>query len=202
VFVGIDGVLAGIIGIADPLRDGAREAVARLKTMDCELVLLTGDRREVALAVAREAGIERVIAGILPGDKAAEIQRLRTGGRRVAMVGDGVNDAPALAAADLGVALGTGSDVAIAASDLTLVGSDPRTVADALELSRQALRTIRQNLGWAFVYNVLGIPLAAGALYPWTGWRLSPIVASAAMALSSVSVVTNSLRLGRFRPGA
>jgi len=140
------------------------------------------------------------VAEILPGGKAQEIARLRASGRHVAMVGDGVNDAPALASADLGVALGTGSDVAIAASDITLVGSDPRTVAVALELSRKALRTIRQNLGWAFVYNVLGIPLAAGVLYPWTGWLLSPIVASAAMALSSVSVVTNSLRLRRFRP--
>jgi len=200
VLVAVDGVLAGLIGIADPLREGAKEAVARLKAMKCELVLLTGDRREVAEAVAREVGIDWVVAEILPGGKAEEIARLRASGRHVAMVGDGVNDAPALASADLGVAVGTGSDVAIAASDITLVGSDPRTVAVALELSRHALRTIRQNLGWAFVYNVLGIPLAAGVLYPSTGWLLSPIVASAAMALSSVSVVTNSLRLRRFRP--
>ncbi len=200
VLVAIDGVLAGVFGIADPLRDGAKEAVARLKAMNCELVLLTGDRREVAESVAREVGIERVVAEVLPGGKAEEIARLRALGRHVAMVGDGVNDAPALASADLGVALGTGSDVAIAASDITLVGPDPQTVAVALELSRHALRTIRQNLGWAFAYNILGIPLAAGILYPTTGWLLSPIVASAAMALSSVSVVTNSLRLRRFRP--
>jgi Cu+-exporting ATPase len=198
VLVAFDGVLAGLIGIADPIHDGAREAVARLKAMGCEIVLLTGDRRETAEAVAREVGIERVVAEVLPGGKADEIARLRSVGRRVAMVGDGVNDAPALASADLGVAVGTGSDVAIAASDITLVGADPRTVAVALELARRALLTIRQNLGWAFVYNVLGIPLAAGVLYPWTGWLLSPVVASAAMALSSVSVVTNSLRLRKF----
>jgi Cu+-exporting ATPase len=166
--------------------------------MGCTIVLLTGDRRETAEAVAREVGIEHVVAEILPAGKAEEIARLRAGGRRVAMVGDGVNDAPALASSDLGVAVGTGSDVAIAASDITLVGPDPRTVAVALALGRQALRTIRQNLGWAFVYNVLGVPLAAGVLYPWTGWMLSPVVASAAMALSSVSVVTNSLRLRHF----
>jgi Cu+-exporting ATPase len=201
VWVGIDGVVAGVIGVADPIRDGAREAVDRLKALRCELVLMTGDRRETAESVAREVGIERVVAEVLPGGKAEEIARLRGAGRRVAMVGDGINDAPALASADLGIALGTGSDVAIAASEITLVGSDPRTVATALALARRALLTIRQNLGWAFVYNVLGIPVAAGALYPWTGWLLSPIVASAAMALSSVSVVTNSLRLRRFDPG-
>jgi Cu+-exporting ATPase len=202
VLVAIDGVLAGLIGVADPIRDGAREAVARLEVMGCEIVLLTGDRRETAEAVAREVGIDRVIAEVLPGGKAEEIARLRAAGRHVAMVGDGVNDAPALASADLGVAVGTGSDVAIAASNITLVGADPRTVAVALELARRALLTIRQNLAWAFVYNILGIPLAAGVLYPATGWLLSPIVASAAMALSSVSVVTNSLRLRRFRPPA
>jgi Cu+-exporting ATPase len=201
VLVAIDGVLAGMVGIADPLREGAREAVAMIKAMGCEIVLLSGDRQETAEAVAQEVGIERVVAGIQPGGKAEEIARLRASGRHVAMVGDGVNDAPALASADLGIAVGTGSDVAIAASDMTLVGADPRTVAVALELARGSLRIIRQNLGWAFVYNVLGIPLAAGVLYPWTGWLLSPVVASAAMALSSVSVVTNSLRLRHFRAG-
>jgi len=202
VLIAVDGALAGVVGVADPLREGAREAVAMLRAMGCEILMLTGDRRETAEAAARQAGIERVVAEILPGGKAEEVARLRASGRRVAMVGDGVNDAPALASADLGVAVGTGSDVAIAASDLTLVGADPRTVAAALALARRALRTIRQNLAWAFVYNVLGIPLAAGALYPWTGWLLSPVVASAAMALSSVSVVVNSLRLRNFRPTA
>jgi Cu+-exporting ATPase len=198
VLVAIDGVLAGILGIADPLREGAREAVAMIKALGCDVVLLSGDRQETAEAVAREVGIQRVVAGIQPGAKVEEIARLRSLGRRVAMVGDGINDAPALASADLGIAVGTGSDIAIAASDVTLVGADPRAVAAALGLATSALRIIRQNLGWAFVYNVLGIPLAAGALYPWTGWLLSPVVASAAMALSSVSVVTNSLRLRKF----
>jgi Cu+-exporting ATPase len=202
VWVTVDGTLAGVLGVGDPARDGAREAVATLRAMGCDIVLLTGDRRETAEAVACEVGIERVVAEVLPGGKAEEIARLRASGRRVAMVGDGVNDAPALAAADLGVAVGTGSDVAIAASDITLVGADPRTVAFALELARRALRTIRQNLAWAFIYNVLGIPLAAGVLYPWTGWLLSPVVASAAMALSSVSVIMNSLRMRGFRPSA
>ena len=198
VLVAVDGMLAGVLGITDPPREGAREAVASLLAMGCRVALLTGDRRETAEAVAREVGIETVVAEILPGGKADAIRRLRAEGRRVAMVGDGVNDAPALAVADLGIAVGTGSDVAIAASDITLVGADPRGVVVAIALSRRSLRTIRQNLGWAFVYNVLGIPLAAGALYPWTGWLLSPVVASAAMALSSISVVTNSLRLRGF----
>jgi Cu+-exporting ATPase len=195
VLIAIDGAVMGIVGIADPPREGAREAVSTLKAMGCRVMLLTGDRRETAEAVAREVGIDRVIAEVLPGGKADEIARLRAAGCHVAMVGDGVNDAPALATADVGIAVGTGSDVAIAASDITLVGADPRGVAAAILLSRSALRTIRQNLGWAFVYNVFGIPLAAGVLYPWTGWRLSPVVASAAMALSSISVVMNSLRL-------
>ena len=199
VLVAIDHAPAGVIGVADPTREGAREAVASLKALGCHVVLLTGDRRETAEAVAREVGIDRVLAEVLPGGKSEEIARLRASGRRVAMVGDGVNDAPALASADLGVAVGTGSDVAIAASDVTVVGADPRIVAVAIDLARNALRTIRQNLAWAFVYNLLGIPLAAGLFYPWTGWLLSPVVASAAMALSSVSVVANSLRLKRYR---
>jgi len=199
VLVAVDRAPAGVLGVADPTREGARDAVQALKDMGCEVLLLTGDRSETADAVAREVGIDRVVAGVLPGGKTDEIARLRASGRHVAMVGDGVNDAPALASADVGIAVGTGSDVAIAASDITLVGADPRTVATSIALSRRALRTIRQNLGWAFGYNLLGIPLAAGVLYPWTGWLLSPVVASAAMALSSVSVVTNSLRLKRFR---
>jgi P-type Cu+ transporter len=200
VYVAVNGLLAGALAIADPIRPGAREAVAALKGLGCEVILLSGDRRGTVLSVAREVGIDRFVAEVLPGGKAEEVARLRAAGRRVAMVGDGVNDAPALASADLGIAVGTGSDVAIAASDVTLVGSDPRVVASALRLARRTLQTIRQNLGWAFVYNVLGIPLAAGVLYPWTGWLLSPVVASGAMALSSVSVVLNSLRLRRFQP--
>jgi len=195
----VDGALAGLLGVADPVRDGAREAVAALTGLGCEVILMTGDRKETAEAVAAEVGIAQVVAEVLPGGKAEEIAALRARGRRVAMVGDGVNDAPALAAADLGIAVGTGSDVAIAASDVTLVGADPRGVVHALRLARQALRTIRQNLGWAFVYNVFGIPIAAGVFYPWTGRLLSPLVASAAMALSSLSVVMNSLRLRGFR---
>jgi Cu+-exporting ATPase len=199
VLVAVDGAPAGVLGVADPVREGASEAVATLKRMGCEVLLLTGDRRETAEAVARQVGIDRVVAEVLPGGKTDELARLRALGRRVAMVGDGVNDAPALAAADLGIAVGTGSDVAIAASDVTLVGADPRTVAVAVDLARRALTTIRQNLGWAFLYNLLGVPIAAGLLYPWTGRLLSPVIASAAMALSSISVVTNSLRLRRFR---
>jgi Cu+-exporting ATPase len=199
VLVAVDGVLAGGFAVADPVRPGAAEAVAAARSLGCEVILLTGDRAGVARAVADRTGIRRVIAEVLPGGKADEIARLRSEGRRVAMVGDGINDAPALASADLGIAMGTGSDVALAASDVTLVGSDPRAVPGALRLARRTLATIRQNLAWAFVYNVLGIPVAAGALYPLTGRLLSPVVASGAMALSSVSVVLNSLRLRSFR---
>jgi Cu+-exporting ATPase len=194
----IDGTFAGAIAVADPVKATSAAAVAELRAMGLGVVLLTGDREIVAKEVAAAVGIERVVAGVLPGEKAAEVGRLRGEAAAVAMVGDGINDAPALAAADVGIAMGTGTDVAMAAADVTLMSGDLRGVVTAVRLARATLRTIRQNLFWAFVYNVIGIPLAAGALYPLTGWQLSPMIASAAMSLSSVSVVANSLRLRRF----
>ena len=183
--------------VADAVRPESREAVQRLHEAGIEVVMMTGDARAVAEAVARDLGIDTVLAEVLPEDKAAEIERLQRQGKRVAMVGDGVNDAPALAEADVGIAIGTGADVAREASDVTLIGADIAGVAGAIRLSRRTMRIIRQNLFWAFFYNVLGIPIAAGVLYPFLGVLLSPVFASAAMAASSVTVVTNSLRLRR-----
>jgi Cu+-exporting ATPase len=199
VFAAVDGALAGLLGVADPLRPTSREAVARLRRMRIEVVMLTGDTRRTADAIAREAGVDRVVAEVLPEGKVVEVERLQREGRVVMMVGDGINDAPALARADIGIAMGSGTDVAVEASDVTLMRSDLLAVADAVALSRRTMRTMRQNLFWAFAYNVVGIPVAAGALYPALGILLSPVLASAAMAGSSVSVVTNSLRLRRFR---
>jgi P-type Cu+ transporter len=195
VWVAVDGQAAGLLAVADPLKDGAAEAVRELKELGLRVVMITGDARRTAEAIAREAGIDRVIAETLPEDKEAEIRRLHESGERVAMVGDGINDAPALARADVGIALGTGTDIAMEAADITLVRGNLDGAATAIRLSRATMQTIRQNLFFAFFYNVLGIPVAAGALYPFFGWQLSPILASVAMALSSVSVVTNSLRL-------
>ena len=199
VFVAVDGAPAGLIAISDPLKEGAAAAVRKLRSMGLEVIILTGDHRETAEATARAAGVDRFIAELLPQDKVEEIRKLQAAGKRVAMVGDGVNDAPALAAADVGIALGTGTDVAMETADITLIRGDLSGVAKAVALSRRTIRTIRQNLFWAFFYNVIGIPIAAGVLFPFFGVRLNPMLASAAMAFSSVSVVANSLRLKRLR---
>jgi Cu+-exporting ATPase len=202
VWVAIDGKIGGLLTIADRLKPEARAAIAQLRAAGIEAWLLTGDREGVARAIGAATGIDpdRIVAEVQPAEKAATVASLQATGRLVAMVGDGLNDAPALAQADLGVAIGTGADVAVEASDVTLVGDDLRAVPASIGLAQATMRIIRQNLVWAFGYNVLLIPVAAGILYPLTGWTLNPALAAGAMALSSVSVVTNSLRLRRFRP--
>ncbi|MBI3791154.1 MAG: copper-translocating P-type ATPase [Gemmatimonadetes bacterium] len=195
VYAAVDGALVALLAIADPIKPSSRAAIARLRALGLDVVMLTGDTERTARAIADAAGIPRVVAGVLPEGKVAEIKRLQAEGTIVAMVGDGINDAPALAQANVGIAIGTGTDIAAEAGDVVLMRGDLMGVAQAVELARRTMRTMRQNLFWAFIYNVIGIPVAAGVLYPAFGLLLSPVIASAAMAFSSVSVVTNSLRL-------
>lgn len=200
IFIALDGKCSGVFGIMDTVKENSREAVKRLSDMGLSVIMITGDNRKAAQSVADQLGIKQVLAEVLPEQKSEQVKRLQTDGEVVAMVGDGINDAPALAQADVGIAIGTGTDVAIESSDITLITGDLRGVSGAIQLSHATIRNIRQNLFWAFGYNTLLIPVAAGVLYPFFGILLHPILAAAAMGLSSVTVVSNALRLKRFRP--
>lgn len=199
-YAAIDGRVAAVIAVADPVKPSSAAAIRALHDLGLKVAMITGDKRETAEAIARETGIDHVIAGVLPDGKVAALEDLRGTGQHIAFVGDGINDAPALAHADVGIAIGTGTDVAIESADVVLMSGDLRGVVNALEVSRRTMRNIRQNLFWAFSYNVALIPVAAGLLYPVSGLLLSPVLAAGAMALSSVFVLTNALRLRRVRP--
>lgn len=199
-YIALDGMLSGIIAVADVVKQSSADAIRKLQSMGIEVVMITGDNRKTAQAIAKQVGIDRVLAEVLPQDKASEVRKLQEEGRKVAMVGDGINDAPALVQADIGIAIGSGTDVAMESADIVLMRSDLMDVPTAIHLSKSTIRNIKQNLFWAFGYNVAGIPLAAGLLYIFGGPLLNPMFAAAAMSLSSVSVVTNALRLRRFRP--
>lgn len=192
--------VVGIIAISDPIKPDAKQAINALNSMDINTVMLTGDNQDVANSIASQLGIKTVISQVLPDQKAQHIKQLQTQGQCVAMIGDGVNDAPALATADISIAMGSGSDVAIESAQMTLLHSSPVGVVKAIELSKASIRNMKQNLFGAFIYNSLGIPIAAGALYPAFGFLLSPVVAGAAMALSSITVVSNANRLRLFKP--
>jgi P-type Cu+ transporter len=199
-YIAIDGEIAGIIAVADTVKETSLKAIQKLHKMGIEVAMITGDNKRTAQAIAKQVGIDRVLSEVLPEDKASEVKKLQEEGKKVAMVGDGINDAPALAQADIGIAIGSGTDVAMESADIVLMRSDLMDVPTAVELSKATIRNVKQNLFWAFAYNIIGVPIAMGVLYLFGGPLLNPMIAGAAMSLSSVSVLLNALRLKGFQP--